>query len=361
MTNIRTTKPVTLDQDQINRFLYGVTTLYRGYRRQNNPFAHNRSYFEDNKRKHEAHFEKLSSEYHGGVMLTKDYTEYFDCKNSMEELGFMAPIKVRRVINDLKLRMPYLEFYPTADSNYKSVTVLHKGCDFPSGELEWNPYETRYKILSPMCNDMRNGGHYTADDDRAAQLCRKYFRIRPPNRMVPFITLHTAVSELDFDKHLRQLQRQQRELQNEAIGTNFGGREIANELFLFLEAYIDIVPPLIRDKILKYRETTVEYTDYYELSKILMHVKMVDEQSVYTMWNRSHTISNLHSSNVRYDELSLTFTEPTSQMSVDFITKIGQLALEDIGVYVPEVGMRMGNGEYIIYGADLPEAQEPMD
>ena len=54
-----------------------------------------------------------------------------------------------------------------------------------------------------------------------------------------------------------------------------------------------------------------------------------------------------------YDGIGELFEEPVEQLPEEVMGIIGMLSLEELNTYIPQVGMRIGEGEFLAYASGV--------
>lgn len=268
------------------------------------------------------------------------------------------------VLGDVCAAMPFLDFFVSRDG--KTITFFHKRSDFASGMLCYEPprhgHKSRYinmasyRIFSPLNDNTRNGGNSTDDPQKAIQLCRKFFKYRPPSDIRPMMAYHVHFSE--FTSSLRKLESAYKRLKVNLRGSNLGSTENGVALYNLLSCLRDKDSPELKQFLPQFAKDQDELvalggriTDVLSNLRTTAHVELCKDANKVT---RRVIPADADSFVFHHDSC----LEPTQygDLTPEQLVKVSQLIMEEPHQFVEDVGVRINNNEFIIF--DKPANDE---
>lgn len=304
--------------------------------------------------------------------------------------GFFLSHQLHEVVDGVLSAMPYLRVLPyfrqnlgkavLADSwlsrlvtgGVSDVCFIHKGDDYPCGVVYKKQLAQEYILFCPLTCSKRDGLHYTENPDRLVSLCRKYFKYRVPAKIAPYVAF-TRAANSDLENSAKE-NASELSKQFSKVSTYGGDPDTSKEVYTLLRTmhndghvFNEGKLNAIFDDIAQRRELDNEYRD---LSQCIMYAKMRSDGSVdFSFYYKDGLKTNSSYGKVRssafvyssanYDLCSPMLNKSMGEMPESFVVPISQLALEEAGVFVDKVGLRLNNYEYVVYAEGAAQLLNP--
>ena len=325
-----------------------------------------------------------------GVELQASSTRVVDAtavaRASRTKYGFFLSPRMQGVIDQVLLVMPYLRALPYFQGDLGNATLaegwlsqpvtngvtkvcfIHKEDDYPCGVV-YQKLSGEYVLFCPLTYYKRDGLHYTENSDRLVSLCRKYFKYRVPAKIAPYVAFTRAANG-----SLEQLAKDNASELSTQFGkvSSYGGdpdtskevysllRTMHNDGHVFNKGKLNA----IFDDVAQRRTDDNEYRD---LCECIMYAKMRNDGSVdFSFYYKNGLNSGAAKrasafvyGSADYELCSLMLNKPMASMPESFVVPISQLALEEAGVPVDKVGLRINNYEYVVYASGAAEVLNP--